>query len=227
MPYRAFDRNKLRMLPLSQRKNIYTLDRIYKLDDPVPEFDHPLLDDAAERVARAYLDGRQIIWMQGAHIIRQGNSRYIIDLLERRIIKHFAANGAAAIHDFEFAFSGATCENVEENIRDGTFGNWEETGRYINEAVVRGREDKIGYGEAVGRMIQNEEGGIHFPHKDISIFAAAYRLEIPATVHKGMGYDIVEQHPAADYAAIGFATGLEDVQDTVDAHFDFILWSRW
>jgi hypothetical protein len=56
-------------------------------------------------------------------------------------------------------------------------------------------------------MIENDEGGVAFQHKDISVFAAAYRLGIPATVHKGIGYDIVEQHPAADYGAIGTATG--------------------
>ena len=39
------------------------------------------------------------------------------------------------------------------------------------------------------------------------MFAAAYRLGVPMTVHKGIGYDIIDQHPAADYAAMGYTTG--------------------
>ncbi len=117
MPYPEFDRNKVRMQPLSRRKNTYTLESIYKLDDSVPKFDHPLLDKVADRVAEAHHKGKQIIWMQGAHILRQGNSRYIIDLMEKGVIKHFASNGAAPIHDFEFALIGATCESVEDNIQ--------------------------------------------------------------------------------------------------------------
>jgi len=209
MPYKMFDRSKLKILPLAKRKNLYTLDRIYKLTDPLPEYSHPLLGEAAKRMANAYLNKKQIIWMQGAHIIRQGNSRYIIDLMERGVIKHFATNGAAAIHDFEFALIGATSESVEENVQDGTFGNWEETGRYMNEAVIRGYKDGLGYGESIGRLIQNEEKGIKFPYKDVSVFAAAYRLKIPATVHKSIGYDIIEQHPASDYAVVGGATGCD------------------
>lgn len=207
MPYEMFDRTGLKILPLSKRKNLYTLDRIYKLSDPLPEYSHPLLGEVAQHVAEAFLKQKQIIWMQGAHIIRQGNSRYIIDLMERGVIKHFATNGAAAIHDFEFALIGATCESVEENVQDGTFGNWEETGRYMNEAVIRGYKDGLGYGESIGRLIQNEENGIKFPFKDVSVFAAAYRLKIPATVHKSIGYDIIEQHPASDYTIVGGAIG--------------------
>ena len=87
MPYPQFDRNKLKMQPLSNRRHTYALQRIYRLDDAVPDFEHPLLDKVAERVANAYLNDKQIIWMQGAHIIRQGNSRYIIDLLDS-LTKH-------------------------------------------------------------------------------------------------------------------------------------------
>ena len=66
MPFTPFDREKLKILPLSERKNTFTLDRIFKLDDPVPEFKHPLLDDAVDRVAKAFINEKQIIWMQGS-----------------------------------------------------------------------------------------------------------------------------------------------------------------
>ena len=45
------------------------------------------------------------------------------------------------------------------------------------------------------------------PFSGVSIFAAAVRLGIPITVHKGIGYDITDQHPSANFAAIGKTSG--------------------
>ena len=205
MPYPKLDRTQLKILPLSQRKHKMTVADIYSLDAQTPPYESEDLRCVADGIVQAHRHGKQIIWMMGAHVMRRGNSRFIIDLMERGILTHVATNGAGAIHDFELALIGATLEDVERYIRDGKFGNWEETGRYINEAIIQGYRDKIGFGEAIGRLIQ--EGKIRFPHREISMFAAAYRLGIPITVHKGIGYDIIDQHPSADYAAMGYTTG--------------------
>ncbi len=205
MPYPKLDRTQLKILPLSQRKHKMTVADIYSLDAQTPPYESEDLRLVADGVVQAHRHEKQIIWMMGAHVMRRGNSRFIIDLMERGILTHVATNGAGAIHDFELALIGATLEDVERYIRDGKFGNWEETGRYINEAIIQGYRDKIGFGEAIGRLIQ--EGEIWFPHREISMFAAAYRLGIPMTVHKGIGYDIIDQHPSADYAAMGYTTG--------------------
>ena len=204
---RPFDRTHLKILPLSERQHKMTVADIYALDAETPPYENESLNIVAERIVQAHQNRKEVIWMMGAHVMRRGNSRYIIDLMERGVITHIATNGACAIHDFEMAHIGATLEDVEIYIKDGKFGNWEETGRYLNEAIVRGYKDKIGFGEAVGRLIQDGEKDIAFPHRDVSMFAAAFRLEIPITVHKGIGYDITDQHPAADYAAIGWTTG--------------------
>ena len=45
-----------------------------------------------------------------------------------------------------------------------------------------------------------------FPHADISILAAGYRLRVPVTVHIGLGYDIIHEHPNCDGAALGEAS---------------------
>ena len=45
-----------------------------------------------------------------------------------------------------------------------------------------------------------------FPHRHLSILAAAYHLSIPVTVHVGIGYDIVHEHPNCDGAAYGAAS---------------------
>ena len=202
-----FNRNHLTILPLSERRHKMTVADVYALDAETPPDENENLRIVAERIAQARRRGKPVIWMMGAHVMRRGNSRFIIDLMERDVITHVATNGACAIHDFELAHIGATLEDVEDYIWDGKFGNWEETGRYLNEAIVRGYRDKIGFGEAIGRFIQEGENAVPFPYREISMFAAAYRLGVPFTVHKGIGYDITEQHPSADYAAIGWTTG--------------------
>jgi hypothetical protein len=207
MPYSKLDRTQLKILPLAAREHKMTVADIYPLDAETPPYENDKLSIVSERIVQAYREGKQVIWMMGAHVMRRGNSRYIIDLMERGILTHIATNGACAIHDFELALIGATLEDVERYIWDGKFGNWEETGRYINEAIIRGYHDQIGFGEAIGRLTQEGEGDIRFPYREISMFAAAYRLDVPMTVHKGIGYDIIDQHPAADYAAMGYTTG--------------------
>ena len=54
-------------------------------------------------------------------------------------------------------------------------------------------------GEAVGEGILKG----NFPYKDISLLAAGSRLKIPVTVHVGIGYDIIHEHPNCDGAATG------------------------
>ncbi len=198
-------RDGIKVLPLARRDNKITVADIKYLDCKV-DFKSEEINLLAKKVVDAYRNKKQVILMMGAHPLRRGNSKLFIDLMERGIISHIAANGAVAIHDFELAFQGATCEDVEFYIKDGKFGNWRETGEYINKAVIYGYEHNIGFGEAIGRMIFLEEYG-RMPYKHISIFAAAFRLGIPITVHKGIGYDITDQHPSADFAAIGKTSG--------------------
>ena len=193
--------------PLAEREHKMGVDDIYQLDSEVPPYENEYLYPIVAAILEAYHNQKPIIWMMGAHVMRRGNSRFIIDLMEKGMLTHLATNGAVAIHDFEIALIGSTLEDVERYIWDGKFGNWEETGKYLNEAIIRGYHDKIGYGESVGRLIQTGEEKIQFMHRELSIFAAAYRLNIPITVHKGIGYDIIDQHPSADYAAMGYTTG--------------------
>jgi len=120
------------------------------------------------------------------------------DLLQRGMISHIAGNGAVAIHDTELAMIGATSESVSRYIRTGQFGLWQESG-VINEFAQEATADGIGLGEAAGRAINERD----FPHKDISILASAYQLGVPMTIHVGIGYDIVHEHPNCDGAAIG------------------------
>lgn len=201
MPYKTFDRSRLKLRPLAERTHDMHFGEILDLSSPVPVFDNQNLNRVADRIVQARQNGRPVILIMGAHVIRRGVSRYVIDLVERGLVTHVAGNGACAIHDYELALIGATTEGVARYIRTGEFGLWEETGRLNGVAVTAIRED-IGFGEALGRHIL--EGDL--PYADVSIYAAAARLGVPATVHVSIGSDIVHEHPNCDAAAIGAAT---------------------
>lgn len=47
------------------------------------------------------------------------------------------------------------------------------------------------------------------PWKHTSIFACAFRLGVPLTVHPGIGYDIISNHPMFNGAVIGRAAALD------------------
>src|SRR5579884_2029769 len=199
MPYPAFDRSRLRIQPLAQREHDLDLRALLPLNAPLPDFAHPALPILGQRLADTKRHGRARILLMGAHVLRAGVARFIIDLMERGLIDHVAMNGAGPIHDWEFALAGATTESVARYIRTGEFGLWEETGR-MND-VIRQAAD-LGLGEALGRAIL--EGS--FPHRDISVLAAGVRLGVPVTVHVGIGYDIIHEHPNCDGAALGRAS---------------------
>ena len=201
MPYPQFDRSQLKLRPLAERDHDMTLKDVLRLDDPITPVDDPALPQTAARIVKSRRGGRPVILLMGAHVIKQGLSRFVIDLMERGLLTHIAMNGAGPIHDFELALIGATTESVARYIADGQFGLWQETGR-INEAIVAGDRDGLGIGEAVGRMIEVEQP----PHRAVSILAAGYRLRIPVTVHVGVGYDIIHEHPNCDGAALGAAS---------------------
>ena len=50
---------------------------------------------------------------------------------------------------------------------------------------------------------------VRHPWKHASIFANAFRRGVPLTVHPGIGYDIISNHPLFNGAAIGRAAHLD------------------
>ncbi len=152
---------------------------------------------SAVRAARG--DGRGVLWGLGAHVIKTGLSPILIDLMERGFVSAIATNGAGIIHDFELALSGATSEEVDEALGPGRFGMAEETGRLLNAAINEGVAGGLGIGQAVGRRLRDLKPS----HEPLSILAAAARLQIPVTVHIGIGTDIIHMHPLASGAALG------------------------
>src|SRR4051794_5805598 len=98
--YNQFDRSRLRLLPLTERVNDLELSHWMQLNDPAPEFHHPDLRVIASRLRSAAEARGSRIVMMGAHLLRAGTNRHIIDLLQNGHITHLAMNGAGIIHDY-------------------------------------------------------------------------------------------------------------------------------
>lgn len=208
--YRPVSLKKVRTYSITKRKSKVTLSVLAKPSlkgDTVKGFINNLphvlaVNDfiaTVKAIVRARQNGRPVILGMGAHPIKVGLSPVIIDLMKKNIITALATNGACIIHDFELSFIGHTSEDVGEELHKATFGMARETGEFINKAVTNGVKKGYGIGTSVGEIISKSR----FRFKERSIFATAYELDIPATVHIAIGTDIIHMHPDADGCAIG------------------------
>jgi hypothetical protein len=208
--YPVFDRTRLQVKPLAERVNDLEAAHWLPVDEIAEPYVHPQLPDLAGRIVGARQRGAARILMMGAHVLRAGVNRQIIDLAERGFIDHIAMNGAGVIHDYELARIGATTESVARYIRTGEFGLWHETGE-LNDWVQEAAACGLGLGENAGRRIAESA----YPWKDLSVLAAAWRCSVPVTVHVGIGYDILHEHPNCNGAAFGTAS-----------YRDFLIFAR-
>ena len=133
-------------------------------DQPIPE---PLVNTTeriAGEISAARERGASVICAFGAHAVKNGLGRLLGEMLARGWFSHLAANGAAVIHDWEFAYLGKSSEDVRANVAEGRFGTWEETGLYINLAIALGAYEGLGYGASVGKMICSN--GLQIPGRE-------------------------------------------------------------
>jgi hypothetical protein len=159
------DLKKIRVYPLSQRQSLSPIDGL--LIDP----DKPargcesgvvsIIKECAARIRAARERGASVVLMYGAHLIKNGAMRIVNRLTEAGWVTHLATNGAGTIHDWELAFLGRTEESVRKNVATGTFGTWDETGKYIHVALMSGALRREGYGRSLGRFIM--EDGVTVP----------------------------------------------------------------
>ena len=201
MPFKQFDRSRLILKPLTERTHDLNLSVMKHPGDPIEPLDKPAIEDIARSILTARENNAAVILMMGAHVIRSGNGPLIADLMNRKLITHVAMNGAGAIHDYEFALIGETCESVARYVSSGEFGLWNETGRLNEYAAVAARNGH-GFGETLGRIFEEEK----LPNTACSILAAGQRHQIPVTVHVSIGQDIIHQHPNFDGASTGSAS---------------------
>ncbi len=206
----------LKTYSLHSRKSKVDIKNFAKVFAPDPSFNQfikSLPDFLAAKEFKEFLflmkqakkTEKAIIFALGAHLIKVGLSPILIDLMKEGWVSALALTGSFLIHDFEIAFSGQTSEDVAAMIRRGQFGMAEETGEMLNSAINRGAKEDLGLGEAVGRMLAES----HFPHKNLSLLATSYSLNIPTTVHVALGTDTIHFHPKVSGEALG-KTSLKD-----------------
>lgn len=211
--YKLFSTHGLKTYPIRSRKSKVRIEDFAEAFSPEKPFSHFVeslpnilagkdFKDFLELMDRARTRKKAIVFALGAHVIKVGLNPVILKLMEEGWITALTLNGAGIIHDFEISLAGHTSEDVADQIKDGRFGMAEETGNLLNGVINSARGKDVGLGEAVGDFIENSD----FAHKDLSILAAAYRLNIPTTVHVAIGTDIIHFHPQADGEAIGKAS---------------------
>lgn len=106
-----------------------------------------------------------------------------------------------------------TVQDVESEISQLWKGAMDEQARFqiagLENLKLHLQTDFPAYGLSPGVHRIPHPGGQKAFHTHCSVFGSAYELGVPITVHKGLGYDIIDTHPFADGAAIG-ATGYRD-----------------
>lgn len=160
MPYQQLDRFRIKMQPLAARTNKTAIETRAVTPDHRPgelsSAARETIAELAERVRAARENEKPVMCTFGAHTIKNGLGPLLVRLIEDGWVTHLATNGAGVIHDWEFSYQGKSCEDVRKMTAEGRFGNWEETGFYINLALNVGAYQGKGYGEAVGAMIEDE-----------------------------------------------------------------------
>lgn len=208
-----FDRKRIKPVPVSEVGHKVRVDQFGRpapkggtVDDLLRSMPGILaardLNRAVDRIVAAKRAGAPVLLLFGAHVIKCGLAPVLIPLVRDGIVSGLATNGAGVIHDYEIARFGTTSEDVPANLPKGLFGMSRETAAGIGGALREGLENGLGFGESIGRALVEEKA----PHRDVSLFAAAYETGVPFTVHVAIGTDILHMHPNASGAEIGEAT---------------------
>jgi len=151
---------KLKVYPLAQRDSQSRVDEILvepaDAPPPCPEAVSQVVRDCARRMQSAQRGNSAIMLIYGAHLIKNGGQLLLNQMMQRGWLSHLATNGAGIIHDWEFSFLGRSTESVRDNVATGTFGAWDETGRYIHLALLAGGVRGEGFGRSLGRFIYED-----------------------------------------------------------------------
>lgn len=179
MPYKQLDRTKLIIKSLSERKNKVVIEKdhipVTQLSCNTNVHFISCINELSQRIRNARRNNAPVMLTFGAHTIKNGMGPTLIKLMEEGWVTHLATNGAGIIHDWEFSYIGKSSEDVRTNVNNGEFGIWNETGKYINLALIVGAYEGKGYGEAVGSMIENE--GLYIPdEKEIAELVKGYAV---------------------------------------------------
>ncbi len=194
---KLFDRSTIHYLPLRDRKNKVDITRdsvrpASKPKDITEEADRRV-DSIAREIIDARRSGSSVICAFGAHTIKNGLGPLLGEFIAHDWLTHLATNGAGVIHDWEFSYQGVSSEDVRKNVQTGSFGTWEETGLYINLAILVGAWEGLGYGESVGAMIHAQGLAIPVREELKKVIAADFsRPESPPLWKRAAAADLLD-----------------------------------
>lgn len=163
-----FDRNRMEYFPLDTRYSKVEIEKAFvdprNCEISLSSEEEEFISQLSSQLRRAKAEGAARMCVFGAHTIKNGLGRLLGAFAEKGWFTHLATNGAGVIHDWEFAFHGRSSEDVRANVSEGKFGTWQETGLYINLAIALGAYHGLGYGESVGKLIQDD--GLMLPSRE-------------------------------------------------------------
>ncbi len=207
--YKEFKAEKIKDYPLESRPSKVSVDHFAQplSEDSLSAFTASLpkllgaddLRTLVEKIRKARETGRAIIWGFGGHVVKVGLAPVLLDLMERGFVTALATNGSGMIHDFEIALSGATSEEVGEQLGSGAFGMARETGEFLNQAISKGAQAGQGIGESVGEFLKQYDT----KYPELSLLLKAHQKDIPLAVFIAIGTDIIHSHPKASGEAMG------------------------
>lgn len=183
-PVQPLDLNRLKVFPLAERKSLTRVEEILiDPDSPAPPVSDAriaqLIDQCAADMRAAKERGAAVMLIYGAHLLRNGAALILERMMANGWLTHLATNGAGTIHDWEYAWFGASTESVAMNVATGTFGAWHETAANIHLALMAGALRGLGYGRALGRFIM--EDGAFLPLKEALRLAITTNPSHPLT----------------------------------------------
>src|SRR5438874_10821832 len=154
---KPFDLNGLRTYDLQSRPSKVFLEDLGRPLEPgatveqwISSLPHQLAGNDVRKVrdllVRAHGEERTVVAALGGHVIKTGCGPYLIDWVERGLLRAVVMNGAAAIHDIELAIAGKTSEDVGRSLPVGKFGMARETADAFAVAAHRGAEKDRGLG---------------------------------------------------------------------------------
>ncbi len=220
-----FDPERIQTYPVAGRNNKVKFDdlifpeKLEKMSFQISKEMEDRIGDLAKDMISAKEKGHPVMLFTGGHLIKNGLSILLGDLIKKGVFTVVSGNGSTSIHDFELGLIGETSEYVPQALEKGEFGMAYEF-NYINAALTVGDKYNLGYGESVGKMIneksfRNEveevlglkKSMIQFSFPEISIQSICYEYDVPFTVHVGIGTDVIDQHPYFDGRAKGGCSG--------------------
>lgn len=205
MPFNAFDTSKLKLCSTQELENSINKITPKPIDSLIPEFNHkafPVLAKAICSARKVY--NSTVLLMYGANFITSGNALYLIELMKKGLVSHIATNGMGSVFDFEYAATGGIYERKTDDIQRHFSPLWDVPAK-MNDILNDAYLSDMGWGESIGKYIWEND----LPFKKNSIQAMAYHLNIPFTVHVGIGCDILHQYPNCSGKALG-ATSYAD-----------------